>query len=57
MFFFCTREELILVLKAGAKNKLCPSVCIFLFPSITIFGTGAKWLSVLQERNLKPCEL
>ncbi|KAF3695513.1 Acetoacetyl-CoA synthetase [Channa argus] len=21
---------------------------------ITIFGTGAKWLSVLQERNLKP---
>uniref|UniRef100_A0A8C6PZV6 Acetoacetyl-CoA synthetase n=1 Tax=Nothobranchius furzeri TaxID=105023 RepID=A0A8C6PZV6_NOTFU len=24
---------------------------------ITIFGTGAKWLSVLQERNLKPCEL
>uniref|UniRef100_A0AAQ5ZNC5 Acetoacetyl-CoA synthetase n=1 Tax=Amphiprion ocellaris TaxID=80972 RepID=A0AAQ5ZNC5_AMPOC len=22
---------------------------------ITIFGTGAKWLSVLQERNLKPC--
>ncbi|KAA8592602.1 hypothetical protein FQN60_018057 [Etheostoma spectabile] len=23
---------------------------------ITIFGTGAKWLSVLQERNLKPAE-
>ncbi|XP_062273888.1 LOW QUALITY PROTEIN: acetoacetyl-CoA synthetase [Scomber scombrus] len=23
---------------------------------ITIFGTGAKWLSVLQERNLKPGE-
>ncbi|KAM9394106.1 acetoacetyl-CoA synthetase isoform 2-T2 [Pholidichthys leucotaenia] len=23
---------------------------------ITIFGTGAKWLSVLQERNLKPSE-
>lgn len=23
---------------------------------ITIFGTGAKWLSVLQERNLKPME-
>lgn len=23
---------------------------------ITIFGTGAKWLSVLQERNLKPLE-
>ncbi|CAL8248107.1 unnamed protein product [Merluccius merluccius] len=23
---------------------------------ITIFGTGAKWLSVLQERNLKPVE-
>uniref|UniRef100_A0A8C9VE08 Acetoacetyl-CoA synthetase n=1 Tax=Scleropages formosus TaxID=113540 RepID=A0A8C9VE08_SCLFO len=23
---------------------------------ITIFGTGAKWLSVLEERNLKPVE-
>ncbi|KAG2470913.1 AACS synthetase, partial [Polypterus senegalus] len=23
---------------------------------ITIFGTGAKWLSVLEERNLKPSE-
>ncbi|XP_077417629.1 acetoacetyl-CoA synthetase [Vanacampus margaritifer] len=23
---------------------------------ISIFGTGAKWLSVLQERNLKPVE-
>nr|XP_061811516.1 acetoacetyl-CoA synthetase-like isoform X1 [Nerophis lumbriciformis] len=23
---------------------------------ISIFGTGAKWLSVLQERNLKPAE-
>ncbi|KAF7687150.1 hypothetical protein HF521_014378 [Silurus meridionalis] len=23
---------------------------------ITIFGTGAKWLSVLEERNLKPAE-
>uniref|UniRef100_A0A8D3DVW8 Acetoacetyl-CoA synthetase n=1 Tax=Scophthalmus maximus TaxID=52904 RepID=A0A8D3DVW8_SCOMX len=23
---------------------------------ITIFGTGAKWLSVLQEKNLKPAE-
>uniref|UniRef100_A0A3P9M008 Acetoacetyl-CoA synthetase n=1 Tax=Oryzias latipes TaxID=8090 RepID=A0A3P9M008_ORYLA len=22
---------------------------------ITIFGTGAKWLSVLQEKNLRPC--
>lgn len=29
------------------------------FPSfrITIFGTGAKWLAVLQERNLEPGEL
>uniref|UniRef100_A0A673JL92 Acetoacetyl-CoA synthetase n=1 Tax=Sinocyclocheilus rhinocerous TaxID=307959 RepID=A0A673JL92_9TELE len=24
---------------------------------ITIFGTGAKWLAVLEERNLKPGEL
>ncbi|XP_014904144.1 acetoacetyl-CoA synthetase [Poecilia latipinna] len=23
---------------------------------ITIFGTGAKWLSLVQEKNLKPCE-
>ncbi|XP_026178341.1 acetoacetyl-CoA synthetase isoform X1 [Mastacembelus armatus] len=23
---------------------------------ITVFGTGAKWLAVLQERNLKPME-
>nr|XP_006640209.1 PREDICTED: acetoacetyl-CoA synthetase [Lepisosteus oculatus] len=23
---------------------------------ITVFGTGAKWLSVLEERNLKPAE-
>lgn len=27
---------------------------LFLFFRITVFGTGAKWLSVLQERNLKP---
>ncbi|KAG8011863.1 Acetoacetyl-CoA synthetase [Nibea albiflora] len=26
------------------------------YSCITIFGTGAKWLSVLQERNLKPGE-
>ncbi|EPQ20294.1 Acetoacetyl-CoA synthetase [Myotis brandtii] len=25
-------------------------------PSITILGTGAKWLSVLEERDLKPAE-
>lgn len=24
--------------------------------SITILGTGAKWLAVLEEKNLKPSE-
>lgn len=32
-------------------------ICLFLLSSITIFGTGAKWLAVLQERNLNPGEL
>lgn len=33
-----------------------PDICFFPSCRITIFGTGAKWLSVLQERNLKPGE-
>uniref|UniRef100_A0A3Q4I4F9 Acetoacetyl-CoA synthetase n=1 Tax=Neolamprologus brichardi TaxID=32507 RepID=A0A3Q4I4F9_NEOBR len=37
-------------------GKLNNVYLFFFFISITIFGTGAKWLSVLQERNLTPSE-
>ncbi|XP_064424037.1 acetoacetyl-CoA synthetase [Latimeria chalumnae] len=41
-------------------SPLVPSPCVLWNLvdqlGITIFGTGAKWLSVLEEKKLKPCE-
>nr|XP_014339562.1 PREDICTED: acetoacetyl-CoA synthetase [Latimeria chalumnae] len=41
-------------------SPLVPSPCVLWNLvdqlGITIFGTGAKWLSVLEEKKLKPCK-
>ena len=34
----------------------CYRIFMFSFFRITIVGTGAKWLSVLEERKIEPCE-
>ncbi|XP_015276338.1 PREDICTED: acetoacetyl-CoA synthetase [Gekko japonicus] len=44
----------------SSQVPLCPapsiSTDILNAIGITILGTGAKWLAVLEEKNLKPCE-
>lgn len=62
-FFYCWKRMLHWSFILLCLRIKFPSFCscllsiFFPFSSITIFGTGAKWLSVLQERNLKPGEL
>lgn len=51
---FCVYNDLLRNFSFFPKQFM--PVSTFLISSITIFGTGAKWLSLVQEKNLKPCE-